>query len=216
MAVIVGLALSAAAVVVVSAYPLIRGSPSAVAAAMLATVEFVNLVHAALCLVIATIALVALAIALRRRSGAVVPLALSLGVAVAGLAAIPATQYLSWLARRAIVRNIAEHAAPITRAVLHYSHEEGRPPDSLDDLVPHYLSRVPSTGVRGCHTFEYDVLAADEGGNRGEASWELRVLCPTGMLNWDIYLYRSSRPYPSRAHGGWVEPIGAGWAYVHE
>ena len=48
MAVIVVLAVSTAVLVVVSAYPLIRGSPSAAAAAMLATVELINLAHAAL------------------------------------------------------------------------------------------------------------------------------------------------------------------------
>ncbi|MDY7000161.1 MAG: hypothetical protein SVS15_00080 [Thermodesulfobacteriota bacterium] len=45
--------------------------------------------------------------------------------------------------------------------------------------------------------------------------WELRVQCPTGILNWDIFFYRPGRDYPENAYGGPVKRIGD-WAYVHE
>jgi hypothetical protein len=48
-----------------------------------------------------------------------------------------------------------------------------------------------------------------------DAAWELRVPCPIGLLNWDVFFYWPSETYPDYAYGGSVERIG-GWAYVHE
>jgi len=45
--------------------------------------------------------------------------------------------------------------------------------------------------------------------------WELRVQCPAGVLNWDLFFYRPGRDYPENAYGGSVTRIGD-WAYVHE
>jgi hypothetical protein len=44
--------------------------------------------------------------------------------------------------------------------------------------------------------------------------WELRINCPTGLLNHDTFVYWPTEKYPQHLYGGTTEPIGR-WAYVH-
>jgi hypothetical protein len=212
------LAFSAVALVFVQVYPVSWGPPSRFATALPSLAEFAVLGHAALSAGIAALSLIALAIALKRRSKAAAPLFVMVGLACLSVAAVPASWRISWLARRASVRNLAEHAVPLIGAVAHFAEENDHPPRSLEELVPHYLSTIPNTGLRGCPYFAYEALDCEHArpGNLRTGGWELRVPCPQGMLNWDIFLFQPSRPYPEHAHGGSVEEIGAGWAYVHE
>ncbi|MFQ5643041.1 MAG: hypothetical protein ACE5FQ_05000 [Thiogranum sp.] len=46
------------------------------------------------------------------------------------------------------------------------------------------------------------------------AAWELRIDCPTGLLNHDTFVYWPTQTYPQRLYGGHTELID-GWAYVH-
>ena len=46
------------------------------------------------------------------------------------------------------------------------------------------------------------------------ARWELRVNCPTGLLNHDTFIYWPTQNYPQHLYGGNTEPIGR-WVYVH-
>ncbi len=46
------------------------------------------------------------------------------------------------------------------------------------------------------------------------APWELRINCPTGLLNHDIFIYWPTQKYPQHLYGGSTESVG-GWAYVH-
>lgn len=46
------------------------------------------------------------------------------------------------------------------------------------------------------------------------APWELRVRCPTGLLNHDVFVYWPTGNYPEHLYGGTTEPIGS-WVYVH-
>jgi hypothetical protein len=48
-----------------------------------------------------------------------------------------------------------------------------------------------------------------------DSPWELRIDCPRGMLNWDVFFYWPTQRYPNQIYGGSVERIGQ-WAYVHE
>lgn len=48
---------------------------------------------------------------------------------------------------------------------------------------------------------------------RGTA-WELRINCPTGLLNHDMFVYWPTQKYPQHLYGGTTELIGK-WAYVH-
>ncbi len=46
------------------------------------------------------------------------------------------------------------------------------------------------------------------------AAWELRINCPTGLLNHDTFVYWPTQEYPQHLYGGRTEPVGR-WAYVH-
>ena len=46
------------------------------------------------------------------------------------------------------------------------------------------------------------------------APWELRINCPTGLLNHDAFVYWPTEKYPQRLYGGNTESVGR-WVYVH-
>jgi len=46
------------------------------------------------------------------------------------------------------------------------------------------------------------------------AAWELRINCPTGLLNHDAFIYWPTQKYPQNLYGGYTESIG-GWVYIH-
>jgi hypothetical protein len=46
------------------------------------------------------------------------------------------------------------------------------------------------------------------------APWELRINCPTGLLNHDAFVYWPTGNYPEHLYGGETEPIGK-WVYIH-
>jgi len=46
------------------------------------------------------------------------------------------------------------------------------------------------------------------------AAWELRINCPTGLLNHDILVYWPTESYPQHLYGGNTEAIGR-WVYIH-
>ena len=46
------------------------------------------------------------------------------------------------------------------------------------------------------------------------APWELRIHCPTGLLNHDTFVYWPTGTYPQHLYGGTTESIGD-WVYVH-
>ena len=46
------------------------------------------------------------------------------------------------------------------------------------------------------------------------APWELRINCPTGLLNHDTFVYWPTQKYPQHLYGGNTESIGR-WVYVH-
>ena len=45
--------------------------------------------------------------------------------------------------------------------------------------------------------------------------WALWVCVPTGVINWDQFMYLPLLNYPRTGHGGWLEPVGD-WRYVWE
>ena len=59
-------------------------------------------------------------------------------------------------------------------------------------------------------------LLGSPGGSRvvHGAPWELRINCPTGLLNHDTFVYWPTRKYPQHLYGGITEPVGR-WVYVH-
>ena len=59
------------------------------------------------------------------------------------------------------------------------------------------------------------LLGAPDGSRVVESTpWELRINCPTGLLNHDAFVYWPTQKYPQHLYGGNTESIG-GWVYVH-
>lgn len=69
------------------------------------------------------------------------------------------------------------------------------------------------------HGMPRDVLESLLGAPDGSRAlhgppWELRINCPTGLLNHDALVYWPTETYPAHLYGGRAEPVGK-WVYVH-
>ncbi|MDH3593241.1 MAG: hypothetical protein OEM93_00175 [Rhodospirillales bacterium] len=126
-------------------------------------------------------------------------------------------------ARSLAFEKLAERSRPLVEAIGRYERERDAPPHSLDSLVPDYLDEIPETGIEACPEYDYEAvveIADDYGQSSGRrvarvSRWELRVHCPIGFLNWDVFFYWPTQDYPDGIYGGAIERI-ADWAYVHE
>lgn len=115
--------------------------------------------------------------------------------------------------RMAAFRRLAEHGAPLVRAVRAYEARHGAPPPNLEALIPEYLPAIPTTGMGAHPHFEYHVgptALHRYGGN----PWVLVVFAPVGA-NADELLYFPRQNYTESPYAAGVEPMGD-WAYHHE
>ena len=80
----------------------------------------------------------------------------------------------------------------------------------LDNLIDKH-------GFIDLHRSKVETLLGPPNGSRvlRDSPWELRIQCPSGIINWDVFFYWPTERYPEEIYGGWVEKIGK-WAYVHE
>ena len=105
---------------------------------------------------------------------------------------------------------LGETMAPVVRAIDAYASRERQPPSELSALVPDYLPELP----RDMPSFDYYTGEESQELFHGNP-WVLSLSTPTGIINWDQFLYYPRQNYPRAAHGGGLERIGD-WAYVHE
>ena len=108
-------------------------------------------------------------------------------------------------------RSLAQRSAPLVEAIKAYERANGHPPPTLESIVPEYLPSIPGTGMGAYPKYRY-VVGREElyDGN----PWILMVFTPSGILNFDKFLY-----YPSQDYGSWCgDPLErvADWAYLHE
>ena len=101
----------------------------------------------------------------------------------------------------------------LVQALAQYRDDKGEYPDSLDRLLAGYLEEIPYTGMIAYPEFSYQKDRNDIRTNPG--SFELRIECTSGMINFDRFIYWPSETYPDRIQDKWVERIRK-WAYVHE
>ena len=104
----------------------------------------------------------------------------------------------------------ASRAQPLVQAIKRHVADHGRPPDGLLALIPRYIDRIPS-GLPELEFVTGERARKGYGGNE----WALYAVVPTGVLNWDQFLYLPDQRYPEVGYGGWLERVGD-WAYVHE
>ncbi len=111
----------------------------------------------------------------------------------------------------AAFRSLADRSMPLVDAVHAYEKTEGRPPNSLEDLVPKYLDSVPSTGLAGYP--HYKIYKGEDSPLWQDNPW---VMCvPAGrLMNGDLFLYFPKQNYPADESSAF-ERMGA-WAYWHE
>ena len=103
-------------------------------------------------------------------------------------------------------------AKPLIRAIEAHRKETGEWPESLETLVPTRLREIPGTGMMAYPKFNYQ--RAKEGDERFK-NYHLVISCPSGGINFDVFVYWPEKVYPDFMYGGSVERIGD-WAYVHE
>lgn len=114
-------------------------------------------------------------------------------------------------AREAELAALTVRAEPLIAAIRRYEEDHGRPPVSLQALVPDYVRAVPGTGYSTYPEFEYESFADRRPPAEG-VPWELRVFTPRGFLDFDFMFYWPGEDYPE----GWpIDPIGS-WAYLNE
>ena len=132
-----------------------------------------------------------------------------------------ASLLLSEVARMAAFARVARSAEPLVAALREFTRDEGRAPESLDELVPAYIERVPRT-LGSAGRFKYrrhasgltpsDVTTKEP---LDTGPWSLILPCGRGVLNWDVFVYWPTEQYPHHMYGGFVERVRS-WAYVHE
>lgn len=108
---------------------------------------------------------------------------------------------------------VVQRSDPLVEAIHAYEKKQGEAPKALADLVPGYLSAVPSTGVGSSPEFHY-FRATGTNSVMGDR-WTLRVRPPQVGIGFDTLFYIPSEDYPKRGYGGTIETVGR-WAYVHE
>lgn len=106
---------------------------------------------------------------------------------------------------------LAQRSRPLVSAIRDFENKFARPPDSLEQLVPEFLTSVPDTGIAAYPKYEY--MTPDDDSYEGNR-WILMVNTLSGS-GWDVFLYFPKQNYPSAGYGGTIERI-EDWAYVHE
>ena len=115
--------------------------------------------------------------------------------------------------RTAAFARASTNGSLIIAALEQYHVDHGNYPNSLQGLTPEYATAIPRTGLIGYPEFSYlngynDIVVVPD-------SYELRINCSSGGINFDRFVYWPSETYPPLIQGNWTEPIGA-WVYVHE
>lgn len=101
----------------------------------------------------------------------------------------------------------------IARALAQYRSDRGEYPEILDQLVPGYLERVPYTGLIAYPEFSY-LKDRNDLQSRPD-TYELRIDCTSGPLNFDRFIYWPSEICPDLIQDKHAERIRA-WVYIHE
>lgn len=133
-----------------------------------------------------------------------------------GISVVIGTIAGSWLGpshRMHQIARVTEAAMPLVGAIDEFARRENRPPQLLTELVPKYLSHIPSTGMGGYPDWQYHTGA--DARPYAENRWILLVRTGGPGINFDQLLYFPNQRYPQSGYGGRIERVGR-WAYVHE
>ena len=113
--------------------------------------------------------------------------------------------------RRARFAAATIRALPLIEVIEAHHKATGHWPEKLESLIPSRISELPSTGMVAYPAFSYRTSDGDD----PFKTYELAIHCPSGGINFDVFVYWPEQGYPDHMYGGWVERIGD-WGYVHE
>jgi hypothetical protein len=118
----------------------------------------------------------------------------------------------SWQQVR-LLESLPDRAAPLIGAISRFEAARGRPPDSLDDLVPGFIPAIPATGFGGYPEWSYErqpyVDHPDHAGLYGGNAWALNVYIAGRPTPGYRLLY-----LPNKAYRTGVPRMGD-WARLH-
>ena len=101
--------------------------------------------------------------------------------------------------RRQIFVAAAKRGEPLAEAISKFERQKGHPPLRLAELVPSYISALPSTGMVTTPDFSYHVYSQTK-----EPRWELTVQ-PVELPNADGLFYWPQGNYPGQIVEGHIE-----------
>lgn len=109
------------------------------------------------------------------------------------------------------VRNLrfllmTDTAEPIIEALEEYKADHDEYPKSLEQIVPQYLSKIPSTGMCSYRDFGYH--RSDDG------SYIMLIYTSSGLMSFDEFTYHSNQDYSNYSDSE-IERIGD-WIYFHD
>lgn len=110
---------------------------------------------------------------------------------------------------------LAERSKPLIVAIKSYEQKFGHPPNSLDALVPEFISKVPTTGIGARPNYEFESLTNNS--TYGKNPWVLYVNNPSAdPMSFDCFLYLPLQDYSALSHqfDNDIRKIGD-WAYWH-
>lgn len=121
------------------------------------------------------------------------------------------SNYCSILVRRSIYIRAAVRGTLITKAIQQFEEQNGIAPESLDQLVPKYLTQIPPTGIAADPNFQYHRFGSGE----REPRWELSLHPSPDAPNADGLIYWPEGNYPKKLPEGQIETLGR-WVYIHD
>lgn len=114
--------------------------------------------------------------------------------------------------RMAGFKRLAERSQPLINAIEAYTEAHGMPPQELTDLslAPTELS------ADGEPLPDFQLISGYRSLDRFHGNpWVLVLDTPTGLFNWDRFVYYPQQNYPSLSNTGYFELVN-GWAYIHQ
>ena len=142
------------------------------------------------------------------KSGAVICLRVSLFCGICLIGGCFAGGSLSNRIQNKALTNMVERSKPLIAAIKIYEQKNGRPPESLQTLVPEYIPAVPMTGVGANH--EYQFFSYTNNSPYGSNRWALEVY----QFGFTSLIYLPQQDYSVLTYGTVVKRIGD-WAYWH-
>lgn len=115
--------------------------------------------------------------------------------------------------RSSAFSRLATQPSPLVNAIHQFVQENKTPPKVLDDLIPKYIKKIPSTGMPA---YPYYVYISGKKAEKWNGNpWVLYIFTPRGFANFDMFIYFPLQNYPEKGWGGTIEKMGE-WGYVHE